>query len=135
MCFNTGYKLVLCLLRRLGSLNDRINAPVAGFFSALALVIDSSSRRELITVLTMSRAIESSLRCAETKGVIPVLKHRDLMLWVVANVVLQSAMGFKQGVLSVGQRKFFQTWSQMSANDKIMVNVWHRMYADGVPSF
>jgi hypothetical protein len=45
MCFNTIYKLVLCVMRRLGSLDDRKNAPVAGFISALSLMIDAKSRR------------------------------------------------------------------------------------------
>ena len=45
MCFNTLYKLVLCLMRRLGSLDDRKNAPIAGFISALSLAIDVKNRR------------------------------------------------------------------------------------------
>ena len=45
MCFNTLYKLVLCVMRRLGSLDDRKNAPVAGFISALSLMIDVKNRR------------------------------------------------------------------------------------------
>ena len=45
MCFNTIYKLVLCVMRRLGSLDDRKNAPVAGFISALSLMIDAKNRR------------------------------------------------------------------------------------------
>lgn len=70
MCFNTAYKLILCLMRRFG-MKDHVNAPVAGFISGLSLAIDGSSRRELITVLTMSRAIESSLNIGVEKGVIP----------------------------------------------------------------
>lgn len=135
MCFNTAYKLVLCLLRRLGSLDDRTNAPVAGFISALSLAIDSSKRRELITVLTMSRALESSIKIAETQGIVPAFKHRDLVLWLVSNVFLQSAMGFRQSILNKGLTKFFATWSQMKHNDKAMVDVWHKMYANGCPSF
>ena len=61
MCFNTLYKLVLCVLRRLGSLDDRKNAPVAGFISALSLMIDAKSRRQLLAVLIMSRAVDSLL--------------------------------------------------------------------------
>ena len=111
MCFNTAYKLVLCMMRRLGSLDDKTNAPVAGFVSALSLAIDSSKRRELITVLTMSRALESSIKIAETQGIVPAFKHRDLVLWLVSNVFLQSAMGFRQSILNKGLTKFFATWS------------------------
>ena len=45
MCFNTLYKLVLCVMRRLGSLDDRKNAPIAGFVSAFSLMIDVKHRR------------------------------------------------------------------------------------------
>lgn len=61
MCFHSIYKLVLCLLRRMGSLDDRKNAPVAGFISAFSLIIDVKSRRQLLTVLTLSRALDSAL--------------------------------------------------------------------------
>jgi len=95
MCFNTAYKFILCLLRRLGSLDDQVNAPAAGFVSALFLAIDSNSRRQLITVLAMSRAIEASLCIGETSGTIPRVPYRDLILWIISNCFLQSAMGFK----------------------------------------
>ena len=135
MCFNTAYKLVLCMMRRLGSLEDKLNAPVAGFVSALTLAIDTSNRRSLLTVLTMSRALECSIVMSERKGVIPTIPHRDMLLWLVANTFLQSAMGLNQNILNKGISKFFKTWSQMKPNDLTLVNVWHRMLADGVPGF
>lgn len=134
MCFNTAYKLVLCLMRRFGT-KDAVNAPLAGFVSAFTLAIDSSNRRELIAVLTMSRAIESSINIGESSGAIPAFKHRTFILWLISNCFLQSCMGLKQGILNRGLAKFFSTWSQMKPNDKILVNVWHRMLADGVPGF
>lgn len=134
MCFQTAYKLVLCLLRRFGT-KDSFNAPVAGFVSGLSMAIDSSSRRELITVLTMSRAIESSFNMGESSGAIPKIAHKDWILWMISNCFLQSCMGLKQGILNKSISKFFATWSQMKQNDKILVNVWHRMLADGVPGF
>ena len=135
MVFNTSYKLLLCLMRRMGSKNDKVNAPIAGFVSALSLAIDSSSRRELMTVLMMSRAIEASFNIGEKTGSIPKLQHRDILLWVLANTFLQSAMGMNQGILNGGLRKFFENWSQMKQNDTILVKVWSRMLADGVPHF
>mgnify|MGYP000857994519 CR=1 FL=1 len=109
MCFNTAYKLVLCLMRRLGSLNDGVNAPVAGFISALSLALDNSNRRQLVTIVTLSRALESSIRIGEDAGALPRVPHRDLLLWLGANCFLQSAMGFRQSILQNGLRKFFQT--------------------------
>ena len=135
MCFNTAYKLVLCMMRRLGCLEDKVNAPVAGFISALTLAIDTSNRRALLTVLTMSRAIDCSIVMSEKKGWIPTLKHRDLILWIIANCFLQSAMGLKQDILNKGIAKFFRTWSQMKPNDVTLVNTWHRSLADGIKGF
>jgi hypothetical protein len=43
--FSCGYKFVLCLLRRIGFHDDRINAPIAGFLSALALGIEAKGRK------------------------------------------------------------------------------------------
>lgn len=134
MCFNTAYKMILCLLRRFG-MKDTVNAPVAGFVSAFSLAIDGGSRRELITVLTMSRALETSLKLGEESGTIPTFAHRDWILWMIANVFLQSSMGLKQSILNKSIAKFFATWSQMKPNDKILINVWHRMLANGVPGF
>ena len=100
MCFNTAYKLVLCLMRRLVTKNDRINAPVAGFLSALSLALDADSRRELFMALTMSRAIESTLKIGEEKGAIPKLKHRDFILWLLTNCFIGATMGLKQGIMN-----------------------------------
>ena len=107
MCFNTSYKLVLCLLRRLGSLDDGVNAPVAGFLSALTLAIDASSRRQLLTVLCMSRAADTSLRMGEAAGVMPAQEKRDLAIWVICNVILQSCMALNQGLLNTTLKKFY----------------------------
>ena len=87
MCFNTAYKLVLCLLRRLG-MKDGLNAPIAGFVSGLSIAIDSSSRRELITVLTMSRAIETSFTIGENTGTIPKWENKVWILWLLSNCFL-----------------------------------------------
>jgi hypothetical protein len=95
MFFNAAYKMTLCLMRRLYGKDDRINAPVAGFISAFAMMIDAGHRRELIAVLTMSRAIENGINLCEEKGIIPKLRHRDLMLWILANCFIGSCVGLK----------------------------------------
>ena len=135
MCFNTAYKLVLCLMRRMGSLNDAVNAPVAGFVSGLTLAMDSTNRRQFITVFVMSRAFDSAMRMGEASGVIKNVGRIEWTIWLTANVFLLSAMGLKPGILSRGIKNFFQTWSQMSANDKKLSATWQRMLADGVASF
>ena len=135
MLINAAYKMTLCLMRRLVTLDDRINAPVAGFVSALAMLMDVGHRRELITVLTMSRAIENAIKIAEEKQIVPKLQNRDLILWTVANCFIGSCVGLRQSILNKAVCKFYINWSQMKQNDKILVNVWHRMLIDGVQGF
>lgn len=137
MCFNTAYKLILCLMRRLVTQDDRINAPIAGFISGLALGLDANSRRELFMHLAMSRAINASINIGESTDYIPKLfsNHKDVILWFVANCFIQTTMGLNQGVMNSGVRKFYQTWSQMTHNDRVLVKVWHKMLKDGVPGF
>ncbi len=43
--FSCSYKIILCLLRRFGNQDDRINAPIAGFFSALSLGIEGKAQK------------------------------------------------------------------------------------------
>lgn len=96
-------------MRRAGSLNDKLNAPVAGFLSGLSLAIDGGNRRELISVLTLSRALDVSFRIADTSGVMPIKgQARTWILWLLANCFLQSAMGLKQSILNKSIRKFFE---------------------------
>ena len=119
MCFQTAYKLVLCLMRRLGQSSDKINAPVAGFLSACTLVLDTRSRRELITTLMMSRAIETSLYAAETDHVLPKSQYRNFVLWILANTFINTCVGIRRDILNKGILKFYTTWAAMKPNDKI----------------
>ena len=102
MLFNTAYKFTLCFMRRLGCLDDRINAPIAGFFSALSIAFDAQHRRELILTLMMSRAIDSSIKKLETSEIVPKLKqeNRDFILWLLANCFIGTCMGLRQSVLN-----------------------------------
>lgn len=95
MCFNTVYKLILCLMRRTGS-KDKVNAPVAGFVSALSLAIDSKHRRRLITMLTISRIfdfVNSFGRKDKVKSDNQSFPYRDWILLLGANMLLISALG------------------------------------------
>ena len=111
MCFSSGYKTVLCLLRRLCTLNDKINAPIAGFIAALSLAIDSASRRQLIAILMFSRAIDTSMSLGDAKGVLPQFRGRNLLIWILSNCSMQAAMAFRSSVLNKGLHKFFTKYS------------------------
>lgn len=66
--FSSAYKFVLCLMRRLGYLDDRINAPIAGFISALSLGIEAKGRKQLMLILVLSRGVDSAINIIESNG-------------------------------------------------------------------
>jgi hypothetical protein len=99
---NSVYKFVLCLTRRIvkkflspsSSLDeekmriDKICAPIAGFCTGLALILDTNnSRKTLFTCTAMSRIIDSGLSKAEKDEIIPTLPHRGLVMFVVGNLI------------------------------------------------
>jgi hypothetical protein len=53
------------LLRRFGSLDDRINAPIAGFVSALSLAIEGKARKQLFLILMLARGVDSTINLLE----------------------------------------------------------------------
>ena len=60
MCFQTAYKLVLCLMRRLGHYSsDKLNASVAGFLSALTLGLDTEPDMGPASVLPVLLAVHA----------------------------------------------------------------------------
>ena len=134
MCFNTAYKLVLCLMRRMGC-TDQINAPVAGLLSGLTLAMDSGNRRQLLTMVALSRAIECSLSIGEANDYVPKVRNRDWILWLSMNMFLLTAMNFKQQILTKGMRNFFTRIAKMTPNEVIMINTQHRMMANSVAAF
>ena len=63
---NAVYKAVLCLLRRMFAANDteranKFSAPIAGFVAGLTLMCENKFRKQYLTVLAMSRLIDTGL--------------------------------------------------------------------------
>lgn len=118
MLSSVSYKLFLCLMRRLGCTDDRINAPIAGFISAFSLAIETKQRKQLFMILMMSRCVDSTINLVEEAGTIPKFhKYKYLLIFCVCNLFLQSSMGLKQELLNNGMRKFYAKWSQITTND------------------
>ena len=113
-------------MRRLGSHNDRINAPFAGFISALSMAVDSKSRRMLFSVLMLSRAMDVSFSMVEGKD--RKIPHRDLVLFITANIFLQTTYAYESDLMNKGLSKFFKSWAKATVNDKLLMKVWHQMY-------
>ncbi len=63
--FSGAYKLVLCVLRRMGYEDDRINAPIAGFISALSLGVEAKGCKTIMMILMLSRCVDSGINLIE----------------------------------------------------------------------
>lgn len=134
------YKAVLCLARRLIlrfskseqtlSQPDKVAAPLAGFFAGLTLCLDSPFRRQFIAAITMSRLLETSINLGESRETIPVVKDKELKLFVAANLVSMYLLGCESDMLNGSLKSFYTHWAQMTPNDKNLVDIWHRMRVD-----
>lgn len=82
---NATYKLFLCILRRIVK-NDKICAPIAGFIAGLTCRLDLKQRRELMTVLIVSRVADTSYTMAESRGYVRKFAYGEVLLWLVCNM-------------------------------------------------
>ena len=82
---NATYKLFLCILRRIVK-NDKICAPIAGFIAGLTCRLDLKSRRQLMTVLIVSRVADTSYTMAESRGYVRKFAYGEVLLWLVCNM-------------------------------------------------
>jgi hypothetical protein len=113
-------------MRRFVSHSDRLNAPIAGFIAALTCIFEVKSRRQLFTVLMMSRSISMGIQAGETNEIIPKVHNKGIWLWVITNVITQTQFALQSDILNPGIKKFYTNWSAMTKNDKALVDLWHR---------
>ena len=134
---SSSYKIILCVLRRLGSLNDKINAPIAGFFSALSLMIEAPGRKNLMVILVLSRACSCIIELYKNTGLAWLPKRLEsAVLFMAVNLWLQSRMSINQSVLARSLYKFYEKWSCMNHdNTRQLIFLWERMYIDKRPGF
>lgn len=134
--FSSSYKIVLCFLRRMGYQDDRINAPIAGFLSALSLSIEAKGRRPLLLVLVLSRGVDSAINILEAEGlgvINPVAKYA--LIFMSANLFLQGSMAMAQDLLPKGLTKFYTKWAQLTRQDMQLCELYTKMLIDRVPTF
>ena len=82
---NSVYKLVLCLTRRLCK-SEKLASIVAGFFAGLCCIIDAKSRRQLFTVLLISRVTQAMFTMGEDRGYVKSIPYGEFFLWLLCNV-------------------------------------------------
>ena len=118
--FSSAYKIVLCLMRKFVSQNDRINAPVAGFVSALSVALESNTRKSLFTILVLSRCIDSLLNYLQEEGYLS--KNRNLryfLLWCISSTFVIFLHVVRPELVNQGILKFYNKWAMRSHNETV----------------
>jgi len=104
------YKAVLCFMRRVMK-DDRLNAPVAGFFAGLFVMLDVKKRRELLTVLILARMSDTICKMAVDHNVSPSIPKLDLITFFISSIGLQYCCGHETDILNKGHLKFQMKWA------------------------
>ena len=97
---NGVYKLLLCILRRILK-DDRLAAPIAGFFAGLISSMEAKNRRQLLTVLLIGRMVDTTLNVSQDRG---LYKRRvgleGVAIFAISNVLMQYSMAYESEVMN-----------------------------------
>uniref|UniRef100_A0A7S3CN05 Uncharacterized protein n=1 Tax=Strombidium rassoulzadegani TaxID=1082188 RepID=A0A7S3CN05_9SPIT len=127
---NALYKLFLCVLRRFFK-NDRVNAAVSGFLAGLlSALIETPGRRQLATILLISRVSDASLNMAEKRGVAKRVSYGEVGVWLVCNLFQQYLFGYEKDCVNHSQWKFMKKWSLTSVSEMSVIDNFHRTNLD-----
>ena len=110
------YKAVLCIFRRIVK-DDRINAPIAGFFAGLFILLDTKKRREFLMVLMLARMSDTACKLIVDHKISPVIPKLDLISWFITNCALQYCCGCETDILNKGHLKFQMKWAIFTEGD------------------
>ena len=113
------YKSVLCILRRL-KLEDKIIAPIAGFLAGLWIIIEEKKRRQLLTVLLLSRFTDTAAKLCVDHKYTRSVPNIEMYVVCFCSMIQQYGSGCESSVLNKGLAKFLQTWAVMSPGELMM---------------
>ncbi|CDW79410.1 UNKNOWN [Stylonychia lemnae] len=117
------YKSLLCFLRRFSD-NDKINASVAGFVSAFAILLDAKSRRMMIALIFFARALDALVTMLERRGIIKKYDYFEVLLWNIMITFNQYTVSYEADVMNPTFLKFQHRFSQMTKNDILLCDLW-----------
>ena len=113
---NFLYKSVLCFLRRIIK-NDKYAAPLAGFVAGFASLIDDKKRRQLLTILFLSRFCDSAVKLSMDHGLTPKIPKFELVIFWFLSAVQQYLASSERDCLNPGLGRFLQKWSLMTPGE------------------
>jgi hypothetical protein len=96
----------------------------------MSMFLDTRSRRQFLAVLAASRLIETSINLSENYKVIPKVNGKQTILFCAANLITQYLLSSEKELLNGQIKSFYTHWAQMTPNDRVLQDVWHRMRSD-----
>jgi len=114
---NAIYKIVLCLMRRLG-ISDKINSIVAGFLSGLVSYFEAGSRRNFLVGILMGRMLDTACTAGENAGLYKKLPHGELAIFILSNFLLQYSFAHEKEIVSRPIAKKMGEWGALTPNDE-----------------
>ena len=130
-----GFKLVLCLLRRLRGKDDGINPLIAGFICGFSLFFESSSRRKKFMVISLlCRGLDTFISLLDIKGIVKKIPHFEIYLFGPMIGFLMYIQFFENSCFPPGIDKPFKALAGISKGELSMgEDIWKRQGAIWYP--
>lgn len=149
---NCTYKAILCGVRNYYKNSskdllrcDKVVAPIAGFCAGLWLNLDNKWRRNLFTILLISKAydpvVNLTSQASQLKPIIekqPFNKsHLIAFIWLLSSVLGQYTGFFEPTMMNAGQHATYTKFCKKSYNDHMMIAQYYKSegYLDWAKKF
>ena len=93
---------------------------VAALLAGLWIRIEPKKRRQLLTILLLSRSLDSQKRLWLGRGITREIPHFNVMIWVLCAVLQQYTFCCEKDCVNPGVEKFLGKWGVPYQNDLLM---------------
>lgn len=130
-----GFKLALCLLRRLRGKDDGINALIAGFISGFSLFFESSNRRKKFMVISLLwRGLDALVSLLDIMKIVKKIPHFEVYFFGPMIGFLMYIQFFENSCFPPGIDKPFKALAGISKAELAMgEEIWKRQGAIWYP--
>ena len=128
---NFLYKAMLCVLRRVFKC-DKYAAPLAGFVAGFASAIDDKKRRQLLTIIFLSRFCDTVAKMSVDHGITPEIPKFELAIIWFCSAIQQYLASSERDCLNPGLGRFLQKWSVMTPGELMWQGQMNKACVDRV---
>ena len=125
LCFL--YKSSLCIMRRVNTSHEKLNALIAGMVCSLAAIADNSqSRRVTIILYVFSRTVESFVKLLDRHEIVKERKDWGLYLLTLGLVMVCYTTYWEYDIALPTFVKAMDKFGRAKMNDKVLNYIyWH----------